>query len=135
MDTSPRIKTTTVGSYPVPAWLGNAPSEQDIVDATRVILHTQETAGLDVVCDGEVYRYDLSHPETNGMIEYFTRPMDGIRSDLSFDLIRQFESEKDMGWRRLPAGVVEGPIGSGTMNLAMPCRRAKALAQKPLNSR
>ena len=131
MDTSPRIKTTTVGSYPVPAWLGNAPSEQDIVDATRVILHTQETAGLDVVCDGEVYRYDLSHPETNGMIEYFTRPMDGIRSDLSFDLIRQFESEKDMGWRRLPAGVVEGPIGSGTMNLAMPCRRAKALAQKP----
>ena len=131
MDTSPRIKTTTVGSYPVPAWLGNAPSEQDIVDATRVILHTQETAGLDVVCDGEVYRYDLSHPETNGMIEYFTRPMDGIRSDLTFDLIRQFESEKDMGWRRLPAGVVEGPIGSGTMNLAMPCRRAKALAQKP----
>ena len=41
MDTSPRIKTTTVGSYPVPAWLGNAPSEQDIVDATRVILHTK----------------------------------------------------------------------------------------------
>ncbi len=64
MDTTPRIKTTTVGSYPVPAWLGNSPSEQDITDATRVILHTQETAGLDVVCDGEVYRYDLSHPET-----------------------------------------------------------------------
>ena len=53
---APRIKTTTVGSYPVPTWLGNSPSEQDITDATRVILHTQETAGLDVVCDGEVYR-------------------------------------------------------------------------------
>ena len=107
MDTAPRIKTTTVGSYPVPAWLGNSPSEQDITDATRVILHTQETAGLDVVCDGEVYRYDLSHPETNGMIEYFTAPMEGIRSALTFDLIRQFESDMNMGWRRLPAGVVE----------------------------
>ena len=131
MTDSPRIKTTTVGSYPVPAWLGTSPSEQDIVDATRVILHTQETAGLDVVCDGEVYRYDLSHPETNGMIEYFTRPMNGIRSALTFDLIMQFESEMDMGWRRLPAGVVEGPIGSGTLNLAHACRRAKDLAQRP----
>lgn len=131
MDTAPRIKTTTVGSYPVPAWLGNSPSDQDITDATRVILHTQEAAGLDVVCDGEVYRYDLSHPETNGMIEYFTTPMEGIRSDLTFELIRQFESEMNMGWRRLPAGVVEGAISSGTMNLAAPCKRAKALAQKP----
>ena len=70
----PRIKTTVVGSYPVPDWLGFHPSEQQIVDATRIILHTQETAGIDVVCDGEVYRYDLSHPETNGMIEYFVPP-------------------------------------------------------------
>ena len=69
MDTSPRNKTTTVGSYPVPAWLGNSPYEQDITDATRVILHTQATAGLDGVCDGEVYRYDLSPPDTNGMNE------------------------------------------------------------------
>ena len=122
---APRIKTTTVGSYPVPTWLGNSPSEQDITDATRVILHTQETAGLDVVCDGEVYRYDLSHPETNGMIEYFTAPMEGIRSALTFDLIRQFESDMNMGWRRLPAGVIEGAISSGTMNLALPCRRAR----------
>ncbi len=131
MDSTPRIKTTTVGSYPVPAWLGNSPSEQDIVDATRVILHTQETAGLDVVCDGEVYRYDLSHPETNGMIEYFTAPMGGVRSALTFDLIREFENDGSMGWRRLPAGIVEEPVTSGTMNLALPCRRAKSLAQKP----
>tara|TARA_B100000686_G_C16743143_1_gene947828 strand:+ start:827 stop:1858 length:1032 start_codon:yes stop_codon:yes gene_type:complete len=131
MASSPRIKTTTVGSYPAPVWLGNSPSEQDIVDATRVILNIQEAAGLDVVCDGEIYRYDLSHPETNGMIEYFTGPMSGIRSSLTFGLIRQFEAEKRMGWRRLPAGVVEGPIDSGTLNLALPCRRAKAIAQKP----
>ncbi len=62
-----RIKTTVIGSCPVPEWLGSAPSEDRIVDATRIIPHTQETAGIDVVCDGEVYRHDLGHPETNGM--------------------------------------------------------------------
>ncbi len=82
-----RIKTTVVGSYPVPDWLGDAPSEDRIVDATRVILHTQETAGIDVVCDGEVYRYDLGHPETNGMIEYFVHPMAGIRTEITFEEI------------------------------------------------
>ena len=128
---SPVMKTQVVGSYPVPGWLQALPSAPNLRDAMLTIIKTQELAGLDIISDGELSRFDPNHPETNGMIEYFTRPMDGIRSDLSFDLIRQFESEKNMGWRRLPAGVVEGPIGSGTMNLAMPCRRAKALAQKP----
>ena len=73
----PRIKTTVVGSYPVPDWLIAAPSEQALIDATRVVIATQEEAGIDVVCDGELYRFDINHPETNGMIEYFVRPMDG----------------------------------------------------------
>ena len=25
--------------------------------------------GIDLVCDGELYRFDPDHPETNGMIE------------------------------------------------------------------
>ena len=49
----PRIKTTVVGSYPVPEWLLAAPSEQALVDATRVVIATQEAAGIDVVCDGQ----------------------------------------------------------------------------------
>ena len=65
------IQTTVVGSYPIPDWLAASPSEQALVDATRVVLHTQETAGIDLVCDGELYRFDINHPETNGMIEYF----------------------------------------------------------------
>jgi len=36
-----------------------------VVDATRVVLHTQEQAGIDVVCDGELSRFDVNHPETN----------------------------------------------------------------------
>jgi 5-methyltetrahydropteroyltriglutamate--homocysteine methyltransferase len=67
--TKPRIETTVVGSYPVPDWLTALPSEQALVDATRVVLHTQERAGIDLVCDGELYRFDVNHPETNGMIE------------------------------------------------------------------
>ena len=69
--TAPRIKTTVVGSYPFPDWLGALPSEQAVIDATRVVLHTQEQAGIDLICDGELYRFDVNHPETNGMIEYF----------------------------------------------------------------
>ncbi len=82
-DSQPRIKTTVVGSYPFPDWLGALPSEQAVIDATRVVIHTQEQAGIDLVCDGELYRFDVNHPETNGMIEYFVKPMAGIRSAAS----------------------------------------------------
>ena len=64
----------------VPDWLGALPSEQALIDATRVVIHTQEQAGIDLVCDGELYRFDVNHPETNGMIEYFVKPMAGVRS-------------------------------------------------------
>jgi methionine synthase II (cobalamin-independent) len=79
----PRIRTTVVGSYPIPDWLVANPSEQALMD--RVVISTQEQAGVDVVCDGELYRFDINHPETNGMIEYFVRPMDGITQRFSFD--------------------------------------------------
>ena len=36
------------------------------------------------MCDGELYRFDVNHPETNGMIEYFVRPMSGVRRDIGF---------------------------------------------------
>ena len=67
----PRILTTTVGSYPVPDWLVALPSEQALVDATRVVFATQREAGIDLPTDGEMYRYDINHPDTNGMIDYF----------------------------------------------------------------
>ena len=106
---APRIRTTVVGSYPLPDWLAAVPSEQALEDAMRVVLHTQEQAGIDLVCDGELYRFDLNHPETNGMIEYFTRPMQGIRSDIGFsELVRV--PRREMRFRARPPGVVEGPV-------------------------
>ena len=61
-------------------WLMRAPSRQALHDATAVVLKTQELAGLDVVADGELYRFDINHPETNGMIDYFVRPLENVRS-------------------------------------------------------
>ena len=127
-----RILTTVVGSYPLPDWLARAPSEQALIDATRVVIATQERAGIDVVCDGELYRFDLNHPETNGMIEYFVRPMTGVRSDIGFSEWLEYSRGAGMRWRAKPPGVVEGAIGAGTLNLKLPCARAKALATQPL---
>jgi 5-methyltetrahydropteroyltriglutamate--homocysteine methyltransferase len=129
---NPRIQTTVVGSYPVPEWLAKAPSEQALVDATRVVLDTQEQAGIDLVCDGELYRFDFNHPETNGMIEYFVRPMSGVRGEIGFSEWLAYSRGSGMRFRTRPPGVVEGPVGAGTLNLAVPCARAKALASRPL---
>ena len=63
---SARILTTTVGSYPVPDWLIAAPSEQALVDATRVVIDTQQQAGIDLVCDGELIASTSTIPRPTG---------------------------------------------------------------------
>src|SRR5918997_6778740 len=128
---APRIQTTTVGSYPIPDWLVALPSEQALIDATRVVIHLQEQAGIDLVCDGELSRFDVNHPETNGMIEYFVRPMEGVRYEMTFDEVLAYRALPGMRFRTRPPGVVDGPISSGTLDLPLPCQRAKALATKP----
>jgi 5-methyltetrahydropteroyltriglutamate--homocysteine methyltransferase len=131
MATEPRIKTTVVGSYPFPEWLAALPSEQALIDAMRVVIHTQEHAGIDLVCDGELSRFDLNHPETNGMIEYFVRPMAGIRTAIRFDELVAYRAQRGMGFRTRPPAVVDGPISAGTLDLPQACARAKRLASQP----
>lgn len=131
MSQQPRILTTVVGSYPVPDWLAALPSEQAVIDATRVVIHTQEQAGIDLVCDGELSRFDVNHPETNGMIEYFVRPMAGIRTAVTFDELVFYRAQKGMGFRTRPPAVVDGPVGSGTLDLPQACARARRLASRP----
>jgi len=132
MSASPRIKTTVVGSYPTPQWLSDNPTEENIERATKEVLEVQEKAGLDLVCDGEMYRFDPNHPETNGMIEFFIRPMDGIRMQLTNEEIADFRSIPGMEFRRLPAGIVDGPLGIGSLDLKSACGRVKRLATKPV---
>src|SRR6185503_7143226 len=126
------IRTTVVGSYPIPDWLAALPSQQALIDATRVVFKTQEMAGIDVVADGELYRFDTDHPDTNGMIEYFIRPMSGVRSQVTRGDIAEFGRLDGMGFRAEPAGVVEGPIDEGTLNLPRDYRRARALTKSPM---
>ena len=130
-NTQSRILTTTVGSYPVPDWLVALPSEQAIIDATRVVIDTQEQAGLDLVCDGELYRFDVNHPETNGMIEYFVRPLAGVRRDVGLAEWLAFKKTPGMEFRAKPPGVVESPIGPGSLDLPSACARARSLANRP----
>src|SRR5829696_1225457 len=111
----PSIRTTVVGSYPIPEWLVALPSQQSLIDATRVVFKTQEMAGIDVVADGELYRFDINHPDTNGMIEYFIRPMKNIRHAVTRGDIVEFSQLPGMSFRSEPAGVVEGPIDEGTL--------------------
>src|SRR6476619_5473083 len=129
--TRPRILTTVVGSYPFPDWLAALPSEQALLDATRVVIDTQEQAGIDLVCDGELSRFDVNHPETNGMIEYFVRPMADNRTAMRFDALLSYRAQRGMGFRGRPQAVVEGPVGPGTLDLPETCARAKRLGTRP----
>ncbi len=115
--TDPPIQTTVVGSYPVPDWLAAYPTTPNLIDAAKVILKTQELAGIDVLTDGELSRFDVGHPETNGMIEYFIRPMAGISTEVSRAVLTAFRSRAGMAFRNAPAGIVRGKIGEGALNL------------------
>ncbi|MEX0776261.1 MAG: hypothetical protein WD042_11200 [Phycisphaeraceae bacterium] len=131
MAKKPAILTTTVGSYPVPDWLAALPSEQAVVDATRVVFGIQRQAGIDLPTDGELYRFDINHPDTNGMIDYFVRPMAGMRSIVGRGDGQAFAQQRSMKFRAKPAGVVEGPLGEGGLNLYADCARAAAVAGGP----
>src|SRR5215217_7501939 len=101
------ILTTVIGSYPHPDWLGHHPTEHDLRDATSVVLKTQELAGIDLLTDGELERYDLNHPETNGAIDYFIRPLTNVRTDISRLEEKRFQELTHLRFRSKPAGAVE----------------------------
>ena len=101
---APRILTTTVGSYPVPDWLAALPSEQALLDATRVVFDIQRQAGIDLPTDGELYRFDVNHPDTNGMIEYFVHTLGGVRREVGRRDTAAFRAKTEMRFRRKPAG-------------------------------
>ena len=128
---SSTIKTTTVGSYPVPEWLQALPSEQGVIDATRVVFDTQRQAGIDLPTDGELYRFDTDHPDTNGMIEYFVRPMGGTRADFGRSETEKFAAKQSMGFRAKPAAVVDSALAEGGLDLLSDCARASAVAGGP----
>jgi 5-methyltetrahydropteroyltriglutamate--homocysteine methyltransferase len=127
----PAIRTTTVGSYPVPDWLAALPSEQARLDATRVVFDIQRQCGIDLPTDGELGRFDINHPDTNGMIDYFIRPMGGVRTELGRSDHEAFTKKETMMFRRKAAGAVESLITEGSLNLLADCEAAAAVAGGP----
>ena len=93
-----------------------------------MIFDIQRQAGIDLPTDGELYRFDVNHPDTNGMIDYFIAPMSGIRTTLGRSDYGAFQQKETMGFRRKPAGVVTGPIGEGGLNLFADCETAASVA-------
>ena len=130
-DARRRSKRLSSAAYPIPTWLAALPSTT-LRDAVLVVLKTQELAGLDVIADGELSRFDVNHPETNGMIDYFIRPMTGIHTSLSREELAKFRTAQGMKFRTQPAGVVRGAIGEGNLNLPAAWQSVKGLTTRPL---
>jgi 5-methyltetrahydropteroyltriglutamate--homocysteine methyltransferase len=107
------------------------PSEQAKLDATRVVFDTQRQAGIDLPTDGELYRFDVNHPDTNGMIDYFIGPMSGVCTKPGRNDWKAFSGMDSMGFRKKPAGVVDAEIGEGGLNLYEDCARAASVAGGP----
>src|SRR6266852_7214545 len=128
----PRIKATVVGSYPVPSWLVGNTSRLVLRDAVMAVLKTQELAGLDLVTDGELMRFNPSHPETNGMVDYFASQMSGIRKEFTLSDFDRYRADHASGYRLLTAGMVVDKIQEGTLNLPRDYEFVRALTKSPL---
>jgi 5-methyltetrahydropteroyltriglutamate--homocysteine methyltransferase len=126
------ILTTVVGSYPTPQWLRVFNTSESLRDAMMVVLKTQELAGIDVITDGELSRWDINHPETNGMIDYFIRSFSGIQVEMTRSQIEAFRKQEGMSYRSKPAGIVREEIGSGTLNLIDDFNAVRALTNSRL---
>ena len=82
----PILPTTVIGSYSMPEWLERAKNDylsrrlskrdlDEMHDAVRkAAIKDQESAGVDIVSDGEAQR--------DNMIDYFTERMPGVQIDL-----------------------------------------------------
>jgi 5-methyltetrahydropteroyltriglutamate--homocysteine methyltransferase len=127
----PTIRTTVVGSYPVPTWLRVFSTRESLRDAMLAVIKTQELAGIDVVADGELYRWDINHAETNGMIDYFLRPLDGFAQDLTLDQLHRWRRTPGQQFRSAPPGIIVGPVGSGRLNLERDYQLFRDLTDRP----
>jgi 5-methyltetrahydropteroyltriglutamate--homocysteine methyltransferase len=125
------IKTTVVGSYPVPTWLSVFSTRESLRDAMLAVIKTQELAGIDVVADGELYRWDINHAETNGMIDYFLRPLEGISTELTMEQLDRWRGLAGQKFRAAPPGIVTGPVRAGRLNLERDYRLFRDLTTRP----
>jgi 5-methyltetrahydropteroyltriglutamate--homocysteine methyltransferase len=112
----PILPTTVIGSYSMPEWLERAKNEylsrrlsrrdlDEMHDSVRkAALKDQETAGIDIVSDGEAQR--------DNMIDYFTERMPGVQVDIGSK--RFYYDFYD--------SIVRSKLATGTLGLAEEAR-------------
>ena len=112
----PILPTTVIGSYSMPEWLERAKNEylsrrlsrrdlDEMHDAVRkAAIKDQETAGIDIVSDGEAQR--------DNMIDYFTERLPGVQVDLGS---KRFYYD-------FYESVVRAKLATGTLGLAEEAR-------------
>jgi 5-methyltetrahydropteroyltriglutamate--homocysteine methyltransferase len=125
------IKTTCVGSYPLLSWLAGNTSRVVLRDAVMVVLKSQELAGIDLVTDGELLRFDPNNPETNGMVDYFISRMGGISKRFRASEGDRYRPDQASGYNLITPGAVTGAISEGTLNLPADYELARQLTQAP----
>src|SRR5690349_25125172 len=122
------IRTTVVGSYPVPTWLKAHPSPEAIRDGVRVVLQVQKQAGIELASDGELTRWNAREFRPSGMVERFVAQMDGVSTEPSYAQRIGYQERADVAYRGKPAGVVIGELGSGQLDLEREWRTAAELS-------
>jgi 5-methyltetrahydropteroyltriglutamate--homocysteine methyltransferase len=92
----------------VPEWLVAAPSEQALIDATRVVIATQEAAGVDVGLRRRALplRRQPSRDERDDRV--LRRPMQGVRYGMTFDEVIGLSRAARHALSHPPARVVDG---------------------------
>ena len=125
------IKTTVVGSYPVPTWLRVVSTRESLQDAILAIIKIQELADIDVVADGELYRWDINHAETNGMIDFFVKPMQGVQRRLTSQQLAAWRNESGNQFRAMPPGIVVDNLEPGMLNLKEDYSLFRNLTDRP----
>ena len=61
-------------------------------DALTVVMDAQRRAGVEVICDGELGRWDLERRAPGGMVERFVRPLEGVSAELTRGQLEAYRS-------------------------------------------
>jgi len=101
-------------------------------DAVRVVLQVQERAGIDIVSDGELTRWNARDFRPSGMVERFVAQMDGVSTTPSSSQRAAYEKRTDVAYRGRPPAVVTGELGPGQLDLELEWLAVAQLTSKPL---
>ena len=126
------MTTTVVGSYPIPEWLRRCSNEEALDDALAVVMDAQRRAGVELISDGELGRWDLQRRAPGGMVERFVRPLEGVRTELTRRQLAAWRASGELAYRSAPPGVVVGPLGDGRLDLRRDWEFARARTTAPL---